>query len=521
MTIPYNSSHKVEIADVKMTYWIYTEEADQYAPVETNVLRYRTSANKKTATWAGNNALGIDRTIFTLDDTKLEAYKQEEKETDREPQGVYIDELNHTITFYHSPYALRGDAGKGRYFRDGIKNYSPYDITFTLRHKDDNNVATQITIKQYPGVYITHELNDGNVGYKTTNGGLGTQNRGSVYVNGGATNNWGDNKNRWWGDIATYGNDDLECNVSQLGGVGGRGNADNKNMYSIHVTQLDEDDQPVSRNGNKAKLVIWSMGEVDVTYHIGDPRAKYVNNQLYGSQDLTDIQNIYDKWGKGSGNVNVTSNTYREPTATESLGAQRLYPHTTEEGNQSTTLEYYYPTKESQLLEDAFMLAPVFRLNSGYAEVRNRGDNMPREYARQRCASFQEQGYPAGRWRLPTIGEFYFIRQLYVKGILPDMFGSDDDRAYWGAQYCFKVDKNSADVRDYPNNDLPSGEKRVRCVYDDWYWVKNDNMTPDNNQNNTDKLKKASPYDKYMKNSQDFRELFVWGDKLKNNPQDQ
>lgn len=507
VTIPYNTTHKVKIKSVNITYFDYTSEANQYEPAKRNVLYYRTSANKKTAKWAGDKDMGIDVNVFTLTDDKLTAYQNEVNDEEKEPQGIYIDEINQTLTFYHSPYALRGDAVKGRYFRAGIKNYSPYDIEIVLQHEDDPNFTKTITIRQYPAVYITHELNVGDVGFKTTNGSLGTQNRGSIYVNGGATEDWG----------TGAGNGSLKSNASQLGGVGGKGNADNKNMYSIHVTQLEEDDMPVSRNNNRGKLVIWSRGEVDVNYHVGDPRAKYVNNELLGKYDLLDEADNFTRWtahGSSSGAA-LDYNDYREAPADINDGAQRLYPK-----ENSTTIEYYYPTKESQLMEDAWMIAPVFRISSGYAEVRNKGDNLPREYARQRCASFQEQGYPAGRWRLPTIGEFYFFRQFYIKGILPDVFGSDDDRAYWGAQYCFKIDKNDADVRDYPIDNLPSGEKRVRCVYDDWYWKKTDNMTPDNNQNNVSKLLTTSPYNKYMKRN-DIRELFVWGDKPKNNPQEQ
>ena len=66
-------------------------------------------------------------------------------------------------------------------------------------------------------------------------------------------------------------------------------------------------------------------------------------------------------------------------------------------------LEYYYPTgTEGEVYR---VISPKFRVSSklgGYSE----GD---REGVMMRCASYQENGYPAGRWRVPTTAEIAFI----------------------------------------------------------------------------------------------------------------
>ena len=81
--------------------------------------------------------------------------------------------------------------------------------------------------------------------------------------------------------------------------------------------------------------------------------------------------------------------------------------------------------------------------------------------AAEHCAAYQEGGYPAGRWRLPTEAEVAFCRQLqqyeYIEGLFYDA------NPYWTASGTYF--QNGA-VHTPGNNDRAS----VRCVYDLWYW---------------------------------------------------
>ena len=81
--------------------------------------------------------------------------------------------------------------------------------------------------------------------------------------------------------------------------------------------------------------------------------------------------------------------------------------------------------------------------------------------AAEHCAAYQEGGYPAGRWRLPTEAEVAFCRQLqqyeYIEGLFYD------GNPYWTASGTYF--QNGA-VHTPGNNDRAS----VRCVYDLWYW---------------------------------------------------
>lgn len=293
-------------------------------------------------------------------------------------------------------------------------------------------------------------------------------------------------------------------------------------MYSIHVTQLSDDE--ILRDlkyydGNQRYTR-------DVTFHVGDPRTKFFNNNLEGPGDLVDeVHDVNDRWKATSYSTTnaETRNAFRRKPATKSEGgAQRLYS-AHPKSDDKTTLCYYYPTAEGQLDEQAFMIAPVFRFASGKAELLqantsgHTSDNLIRENARRRCASFQENGYPAGRWRLPTIGELYFFRMLYTKGVLPEIFNTS--RAYWCAQFVTKLDftQDNANIRPYPRVSDVS-EKHVRCVYDDWYWVKDDDGTPDIFTENDSRIDVTDDYAKYYGDS-DKRTMFVWGDKEKKNPQ--
>ena len=86
---------------------------------------------------------------------------------------------------------------------------------------------------------------------------------------------------------------------------------------------------------------------------------------------------------------------------------------------------------------------------------------MDYEDAEKRCAAYQEDGYPAGRWRVPTRAEVKYIIQLSGWGIIPVLFNNGSD--YWSAHGV--VENNYGTF-----SDVNTDEAYVRCVYDTWYW---------------------------------------------------
>lgn len=121
------------------------------------------------------------------------------------------------------------------------------------------------------------------------------------------------------------------------------------------------------------------------------------------------------------------------------------------------TLSYYYPTRKDGVQN---VIAPAFKIASSWGVVD--ANSLTYETAKRRCASYQENGYPAGRWRVPTEAEIQYIVSLSDRGVIPVLFGGD----YYASS-----------GRYYDNESSPAGfhdDSRgghaVRCVYDVWYW---------------------------------------------------
>ena len=86
----------------------------------------------------------------------------------------------------------------------------------------------------------------------------------------------------------------------------------------------------------------------------------------------------------------------------------------------------------------------------------------------ERCATYQEDGYPAGRWRVPTEAELYFCAVLANKGLIENPYVSGTYYTATSGRYLY-YENNS----DSWNFTIPTGNnlyRSVRCIYDLWYW---------------------------------------------------
>ena len=129
-------------------------------------------------------------------------------------------------------------------------------------------------------------------------------------------------------------------------------------------------------------------------------------------------------------------------------------------------LTYYYPAannrdgKEPSIFR---VISPKFRVASFLGGYSN---GCTPEGAAMRCASYQEAGYPAGRWRLPTTAEINFVISLQQKGAIQNIF-------YGGNYYYSSTDQvqNQSTINIRKIEWEQSGfTGSVRCVYDEWYW---------------------------------------------------
>ena len=102
-------------------------------------------------------------------------------------------------------------------------------------------------------------------------------------------------------------------------------------------------------------------------------------------------------------------------------------------------------------------ISPKFMLASGRGW--NQGTR-PWKGMAERCASYQEDGYPAGRWRLPTEAEILFCRLLGEKNLIENPFDSTIGYFATSGNYITNSGSFTHDT----------GNHSVRCVYDLWYW---------------------------------------------------
>lgn len=295
------------------------------------------------------------------------------------------------VTVYHNLVKKLADMAS--------KDVAPITYTFRIQHADDATYFKDITVVQYPSMYIINDPNSG--------GSNGTS-RGYVYVNGNrqANDNW------------------TRVRTAQSG------TNNNFNMYVVTASVLSE-----------SSLLI------------GNPR------------------------GTGT----VTAGT---PTWVSAPGV---------EGTSGRTLSSSYRRTEGSTTA-ANLVAPKLRVASSWGAA----GSYSYENASRRCASYQEDGLPAGRWRLPTAGEIEFLVNLSAKKLIPLLFGEiGDSSSYWcGNGYVTVTVSYDGNTSTVSPSTGTSGTNRTRCVYDEWYWGET---------KNTDAIRAT------------YRNTFTWGDEYSAN----
>lgn len=367
LSIPYNTSHPVEIESVHLVWHDFKDDSD----------RDITLAKTGTYTYSDCSAYS-PATNFA---------------------GIEVDPVKGTLNIRRDLLHISWSNRATLTANDAINAYT---FTIKLRHTDapanEPSARATVVVTQTPAIYITSQLTGSGtrfINYQNTS--YSNSNRKGYVTSNDRWNSLTSTQQRYW--LGSYHNESS-------------GFINNKNTYVLTISKFATNDN----------------------YIIADPRTRDIDN------------------------LNETG------VSASAVAAWSMQDN-------SRQLQYYYPADDNAA--KVRFIAPQIRVASQWGVTYQ----ISRRAAQRRCASYQENGRPAGRWRLPTAAEIEYICLLSNKQYIPYLFGASGETAnYWCASG--GVDVNNSTTN--PSVTIVTNETRtrraVRCVYDEWYW-KADTLT--------------------------------------------
>ena len=294
--------------------------------------------------------------------------------------------------------------------------------TITIQVANDDGLSELVTITQYPAIYMHTFVGDNafvdgyfshvadpasSIGDAISNryssGYYNSVNYGNIRTSGGSYYTYYQNTQNV---TVPYGSM-VKALTQTSGGIV------NNSITEITVTSFNSNNGFYEANGTK------------YYYQIGDPRtnANYSSSDLQPYLTKQEYDNYYGfywltltSWGDNAAKIKKASNTKT-------------------------------------------IIAPQFFVSSGW----NSSTSVTFANAQKRAATYQEAGYSAGRWRLPTEAEIMFITARQREGVIPVLFAMDSSSNYWASS-----------GRLYRNGQFydasSNAQGYMRFVYDTWYW---------------------------------------------------
>lgn len=243
MVIPFYSSHPVELSNITMSF----KRFNFYTGTNGDVVDITVPQSKlNNSIWTHQETVNgvtttVRDTICTFNVVKDPTTNQLSLVV-KHPLEVWTPVNNNSTSITTgNTVNLTGNSGTGNQTLDRVTNsinhfnrptnpeapYSAYTFNVHIAHKDKPDYASDITITQYPAMYIEAKRNPGG----------GNSDKGNVWVN--AANGTGGDYGGVWGISSTASNK-------------------NPNMYVINISQLDAGSE----------------------FIIGDPRLDQINNSL-------------------------------------------------------------------------------------------------------------------------------------------------------------------------------------------------------------------------------------------------
>ena len=318
--------------------------------------------------------------------------------------------------------------------------------TITIQVANDDGLSELVTITQYPAIYM-HTFVGDNVfvdGYFSHVQEPASSIGNAIYSDYGAYNSVNYSTNFPDGNASFYYYNTDGTNVTVPYGsmvkalTQTSGGIVNNSITEITVTSFNSNNGFYEANGTK------------YYYQIGDPRenAGYTSNDLQAY--LTNQKYVSHSWLYGD-RYTITQKSW---------------------GTNAANIKKASETKT--------IIAPQFFISSGW----NSSTSLSFADAQKRAATYQEAGYSAGRWRLPTEAEIMFITARQREGVIPTLFGSSApywaasgrvyfDGAFYDADHVIRSTSGSSYASGgyvYASGLSGNGTAYMRFAYDTWYW---------------------------------------------------
>ena len=316
--------------------------------------------------------------------------------------------------------------------------------TITIQVANDDGLTELVTITQYPAIYM-HTFDGDNAfvdGYFShvkspaesigdaisnwySSGYYNSVNYGNIRTSGGSYYTYYQNTQ----DVTVPYGSMVKALTQTSGGIV------NNSITKITVTSFNSNNGFYEANGTK------------YYYQIGDPRenagykssdlAPYLTKQEYDNYNRVFWLTLTSWWGTNAAKIKKASETKT-------------------------------------------IIAPQFFISSGW----NSSTSLSFADAQKRAATYQEAGYSAGRWRLPTEAEIMFITARQREGVIPTLFGSSApywaasgrvyfDGAFYDANHVIRSTSGSSYASGgyvYASGLSGNGTAYMRFAYDTWYW---------------------------------------------------
>lgn len=283
-----------------------------------------------------------------------------------------------------------------------------YKFKFVIRiyqqNSDGSTTGTLeklVTVYQNPSIYVDEYAGD----YAFVNGYYG-----HLFVNGGTT--------AYYRGTSGHGTSGNTGNVAVGYGNMTQNTTGQTNMTVVSISSLAE-------GSNKYTITGSGSYNGEFNYLITDPRTDKIS-----ASSLNDYNTIYTNNGD-----NVTEDW---PNVDIKVGS-----HATSAPGRN-------------FIAPKFMISSVWGRNPGM-----NSDTAVAGFAEERCATYQEAGYPAGRWRLPTEAEVSFVATLQGYSFISTLFN---------ANVAYAISNGTGIEVNGTSREISTNRRSLRCVYDLWYW---------------------------------------------------